>query len=437
MSSPLDIKNWYIKSFESFESSLNGESSMPFHLVRKEAIEKFSQLSFPTTHDEDWRFTNIAPLLKYNFEPSSKVNAAFHQIKNYIFEISKKNVLVFINGYFSHELSKIERSKDGIILDSLSNQLENGSQVVNRHLGKYAKHSEQIFTALSTAFTRDGAFVYVPDNKIIEEPIQILFITSTGGKNILSQPRNLYVTGKNAQVSIVERYLSLDEGIYFTNVVTEIYAGENSTIDHIKLQEENLNAFHISRTEVDQEKGSSFNSYSFSFGGEIARHDINTRFNDEGGESSLNGLFLLTGNQLYDTHSLIDHAKPNCTSHEKYKGILDDTSHGVFNGKVIVRRDAQKTNAFQENKNIILSNGALINTKPQLEIFADDVKCSHGATIGQLDADAMFYLKSRGIGEENAKSILIHAFASDVIRTIKIEEVKKYLEEVLVKRFNK
>ncbi len=437
MSSLLDIKNWYIKSFESFESSLNGESSKPFHLVRKEAIEKFSQLNFPTTHDEDWRFTNISPLLKYNFESSEKSDIKFPRIKNYLFENLNGNTLVFVNGFFSPELSKIEKSNEGIIVGSLAEQLKNGSAVISRHLGKYANHREQIFTALSTAFTRDGAFVYVPDNKILEEPVQILFITATGGKNILSQPRNLYVAGKNAQASIVERYLSLDEGIYFTNVVTEIYAGENSTFNHIKLQEENLKAFHISRTEVDQEKESSFNSYSFSLGGEIARHDINTRFNDEGGECFLNGLFLLTGNQLYDTHSLIDHAKPNCSSHEKYKGILDDTSHGVFNGKVIVRRDAQKTNAFQENKNIILSNGALINTKPQLEIFADDVKCSHGATIGQLDEDAMFYLKSRGIGEEKAKAILIHAFASDVVRTIKIEEVKRYLEEVLEKRFNK
>ncbi len=437
MSNILDIKNWYIKSFESFESSLNGESSKPFHQIRKEAMEKFSQLNFPTTHDEDWRFTNIAPLLKYNFEPAAMAELKTQQTKNFLFENLKGNTLIFVNGFFIPKLSHVKKSNDGIIVCSLANQLKNGSPVISQHLGKYANHREQIFTALSTAFTRDGAFIYVPDNKILEEPVQILFITTTSNKNILSQPRNLYVTGTNSQVSIIERYLSLDDGVYFTNVVTEIYAGENSIINHIKLQEENLKAFHISRTEVDQEKGSNFTSYSISLGGEIARHDINARFNDEGSECNLNGLFLLTGNQLFDTHSLIDHAKPNCSSHEKYKGILDDTSHGVFNGKVIVRRDAQKTNAFQENKNIILSNGALINTKPQLEIFADDVKCSHGATIGQLDEDAMFYLKSRGIGEEKAKAILIHAFASDVVRTIKIEEVKKYLEEVLEKRFNK
>jgi Fe-S cluster assembly protein SufD len=277
----------------------------------------------------------------------------------------------------------------------------------------------------------------VHDNKIVDEPINILFITAAGEEKILSQPRNLFVAGKNSQVTIIERYASLDNGIYFTNVVSEIVTGENSSINHIKIQEEGLKAFHVSRTEVDQEKNSNFVSYSISLGGEISRYDLNSKFNDEGGECSLNGLYLLTGNQLYDTHSLIDHAKPHCTSHEHYKGILDDTSRGVFNGKVIVRKDAQKTNAFQENNNIILSDGALVNTKPQLEIFADDVKCSHGATVGQLDQDSLFYLRSRGIGEEKARDILIHAFASDVIKSIKVEQVKNYLEEILEGRFNK
>ncbi len=432
-----EIKKWYLKSFEAFENSLNGESLKPIHEIRKEAIANFSELNFPTTHDEDWRFTNISPLLKYNFIPAEKVQINKQLIRKYIFENLNGSLLVFVNGHFSPELSDTKKMSDGIIVGSISEEIKNNSQIVSRHFGKYANHKEHIFTALSTAFTKDGAFVYIPDNKIIEEPVQILFITSTNGKAILSQPRNLYVAGKNSQATIIERYLSLDGGIYFTNIVTEIVAGEDSTVNHIKLQEESHKSFHISRTEIDQEKASNFTSYSFSLGGEIARHDINSRFNDEGGECTLNGLYLLTGSQLYDTHSLIDHAKPHCNSHEHYKGILDDNSRGVFNGKVIVRRDAQKTTAFQENKNIILSAGALVNTKPQLEIFADDVKCSHGATIGQLDQDAMFYLKSRGIGEEKARAILIHAFASDVVRSIKIENVKNYLEKILEERFNK
>jgi Fe-S cluster assembly protein SufD len=437
MSRTLDIKKWYISNFQTFENSLNGESLKPIHRVRKEAIANFSNLNFPTTHDEDWRFTNITPLLKHNFLPAKKVNLKQKQIKNFIFKNISNNLLVFVNGHFAPGLSKIKSLPDGIKVGNIADEIKNGSAIIEEHLNKYANYKTQIFTALSTAFTQDGAFIHVHDNKIVDEPINILFITAAGEEKILSQPRNLFVAGKNSQVTIIERYASLDNGIYFTNVVSEIVTGENSSINHIKIQEEGLKAFHVSRTEVDQEKNSNFVSYSISLGGEISRYDLNSKFNDEGGECSLNGLYLLTGNQLYDTHSLIDHAKPYCTSHEHYKGILDDTSRGVFNGKVIVRKDAQKTNAFQENNNIILSDGALVNTKPQLEIFADDVKCSHGATVGQLDQDSLFYLRSRGIGEEKARDILIHAFASDVIKSIKVEQVKNYLEEILEGRFNK
>ena len=437
MSQILDVKKWYISNFETFENSLNGGSLKPIHKVRKEAIAKFSNLNFPTAHDEEWRFTNITPLLKHNFVPAGKVVLKQKQIKNFLFKKTSNNLIVFVNGHFAPELSKIKSMPDGVKVGSIAEEIKSGSTIINEHLGKYANFETQIFTALSTAFTQDGAFIYVPDNKIVEEPINILFITAAGEEKILSQPRNLFVAGKNSGVTIIERYASLKDGVYFTNVVSEIVTGENSSINHIKIQEESLKAFHVSRTEVDQEKNSNFVSYSISLGGEISRYDVNSKFNDEGGECSLNGLYLLTGSQLYDTHSLIDHAKPHCTSHEHYKGILDDTSRGVFNGKVIVRRDAQKTNAFQENNNIILSDSALVNTKPQLEIFADDVKCSHGATVGQLDQASLFYLKTRGIGEEKARDILIHAFASDVIKGIKVEPVKNYLEEILAGRFNK
>lgn len=437
MSQIPDIKKWYISNFETFENSLNGGSLKPIHQVRKEAIADFSNLNFPTTHDEDWRFTNITPLLKHDFISGERIKLKHKEIKNFLFKKISDNLLVFVNGHYAPEFSKFKNLPEEIKPGSLADEIEKGSEIVDKYLGKYANCKTQIFTALSTAFTQDGAFIYVPDNLIVDVPINILFITATGGKKILSQPRNLFVVGKNSQISIVERYVTLDDGIYFTNVVSEIVAGENSIVNHIKIQEEGLNAFHVSRTEIDQEKNSNFTSYSISLGGEISRNDVNSKFNDEGGECTLNGLYLLTGSQLYDTHSLVDHAKPHCTSHENYKGILDDNSRGVFNGKVIVRKDAQKTNAFQENKNIILSDNALVDTKPQLEIFADDVKCSHGATVGQLDEDSLFYLKSRGIGEDKARSILIHAFASDVIKSIKIEPVKNYLEEILERRFNK
>lgn len=438
MTQKLDIKEWYIDRFKDFENSLNGESLKPIHQLRKEAIEKFSQLSFPTTHDEDWRFTNISPLLKLNFNPSDRKDGINKNIiKEFLFKGLNCRLLVFINGHFAKELSHIKDLPAGVKAGSLYEEILNDSPIVKKHLGKYANHKEQIFTALSTAFTTDGAFIYVPDGKIIEEPFHFLFINGSKDEQILSQPRNLFITGKNSQASIIEHYVSLGSETYFTNVVTEIATGENSVVNHIKLQEESLKSFHISRIDVGQERGSNFTSHSISFGGEIARNDVRSIFNDQGSECTLNGLFLLKDNQLYDSHTMIDHAKPYCNSHENYKGILDDKSRGVFNGKIMVRQDAQKTNAFQENKNIILSGDALVNTKPQLEIFADDVKCSHGATVGQLDKDALFYLKSRGIGEEKARTILIHAFASDVVRSIKIEAVRNYLEKILDERFNK
>ena len=438
MNNETEIKNWYLSQFKDFENSLNGESVKPIHKLRKEAIQNFSLLNFPTIHDEDWKYTNITPLLKYNFKPfDGEITFNEDQIKKFLFKKLSNNLLVFINGHFVKRLSKTINLPNGVVIGNIASEIKNNSTVIDSYFSKYANYKDQIFTALSTAFTMDGAFIFIPDGKIVEEPIHILFVTDSNGEKILSQPRNLFVAGKNSQVSIIEHYTSINDNIYFTNVVSEIVAGQDSIIDHVKLQEESINSFHISREEIDQERGSNFTSHSISLGGMIARNDIQSRFNDQGSECTLNGLYLLSRKQLYDSHTMIDHAKPYCNSHEHYKGILDDQSRGVFNGKVLVRPDAQKTNAFQENNNIILSDDALVNTKPQLEIFADDVKCSHGATVGQLDMDSLFYLKSRGIGEEKARTILIHAFASDIVKTIKIESVKNYLEEILENTFNK
>ena len=436
MENVLEFKEWFNKSFESFEESLNGEKTSELHKIRKEALKNFNSLSLPTSKDEEWRYTNISPLLKYNFTPADgDVSISDEVINKLKFDDLKSSIIVFVNGKFSKEYSQLLKLPEGTVISSISDAIKNYPDIIGKHFGKYAEYNSQIFTALSTAYTKDGAFIYVPDNKIVEHPIHIIFITSSDDK-IVTQPRNLFVSGKNSQVSIIEHYAGTDENIYFTNAVTEIVAGENAIVDHIKLQEESKNAFHIARMEVDQERSSNFTSHSISTGGVISRNDFNSRFNDEGGECTLNGLFIIANEQLFDAHTLIDHANPHCNSHEHYKGILDDNSRGVFNGKVIVRQDAQKTNAFQENNNILLSNNALVNTKPQLEIFADDVKCSHGATIGQLDEEARFYLNSRGIGNEAATSILIHAFASDVITSIKIDSIRNYLEEILNKRFN-
>ena len=437
MDNIIEFKEWFIKNFNAFEESLNGENTPELHRVRKEALKNFNELSFPTVKDEEWRFTNISPLLKYNFTlPSEDLKISDELVNKFLFNEMESNILIFVNGKFSEDNSKLLNLPKGTIAGSISDAMNNNPEIIEKHFGKYASYNNHIFTALSTAYTKDGAFVYVPEGKIVEHPIHIIFITTASEKKIIIQPRNLFVASKNSQVTIIEHFVSENDNIYFTNAVTEIVAEENAIIDHYKLQEESKNAFHIARVEIDQERSSNFTSHSISTGGVITRNDINARFNGEGGECTLNGLFLLEDKQLFDAHTLIDHATPLCNSHEHYKGILDDSSRGVFNGKVLVRQDAQKTNAFQKNNNILLSNNALVNTKPQLEIFADDVKCSHGATIGQIDEEAKFYLKSRGIGEEAAHAILIHAFAVDVIKSMKIESVRNYLEDILSKRFN-
>jgi Fe-S cluster assembly protein SufD len=431
-----NIKNWYTTSFGIFEKSLNGDKSSGLHELRRKAIASFSSLPFPTTRDEEWKYTNLAPLLIHNFTPSVPGGYAdSEEVKKYLFDELEHSLLVFINGHYSEGLSRVKDIPKGVLIKSFARAINENKEIITKYFGRYASYDDHVFTALSTAFTRDGAFVYIPENMVVDVPLHILYLNTPDEKKNLIQPRNLFIAEKNSQATIIEHYTSPSSGVYFTNTVTEVIVEENAYLDHIKLQEESREAFHIGRMETEIKRNGNFTSHFISTGAVLSRNDFNARFGEEGGECTLNGLYLIEKSQHYDAHTVIDHASPHCNSHEHYKGILDDRSRGVFNGKVMVRKDAQKTNAFQENNNIILSDEALVNTKPQLEIFADDVKCSHGATIGQLDNDAMFYLKTRGIGEEKSKAILLHAFASDVIKTIKIEPVKDYMEEIISRKF--
>ncbi|MCL4511975.1 MAG: Fe-S cluster assembly protein SufD [Bacteroidetes bacterium] len=437
MSETSEIKNWYLSLFKDFENHLNGEKSTPFHRLRKEAIDKFAELDFPNLHQEDWRFTDISPILKHTFTYANKKSTLLPDkkgISRFLFGGMRSHLVVFVNGFYSAELSTLLPLPKGVIIGSLAEALKSNDGTVNDNISKYATFNDNVFTALNTAFTIDGAYIYIPDNIVIEDPVHILFI-SHGSEKFISQPRNLIISGKNSQVKIIEHYESVDAGVYFTNSVTEIHAGESSVVDATKVQSENLDAYHVATTEVSLDSNSSYESHAVSLGANIYRHNLNVTLRGEGGDATLAGLYLLSGNQLSDTHSLIDHASPRCTSQEHYKGILDGKSRGVFNGKIMVRKGAQQTNSYQENRNIILSDEAKVDTKPQLEIFADDVKCSHGATVGQLSKESMFYLRSRGIGEEQAKSILIYAFAKDVLKGIKIDEVRSRLENILSERF--
>lgn len=432
----IKIKDWYLKNFEKFEAGLNGEMASDIHKIRKNAIAAFAEMDFPTTKNEEWKYTNISPILNYNFTPAeSKIELSEKAVSKFHIHRLKARFLVFINGRFMEKRSSSYKDleKLGVKIGSFADIINNSSETANRYFAKYAKLNNG-FAALNTAFANDGAFVYVPDNVTITDPIHIINLSGNADENILTQPRNLIITGKNSKVKIIESYNSITDKAHFTNVVTEAVSDESSNIELYKIQDENLSSFHISLTQIEQKKHSVFTIYTITTGGAIVRNDINSVLNDEGCETHLYGLYLTDGSQHVDNHTLMDHAKPHCLSNELYKGVLNGKSRAVFNGKVYVRPDAQKTNAYQSNKNILLSPDATVDTKPQLEIFADDVKCSHGATVGQLDEESLFYLRSRGISKDMARSILIRAFANDIFDEIKTHELHEHLNNIVLEK---
>lgn len=428
----LDFKNWYLSNFDFFESKLNGRGTIPFHATRRAAISRFAELGFPTPHNEEWKYTNIAPLLKHKFKLSQEpVQVAKTAIAEFLFDDLPQNRLVFVNGRFVKELSHVDARVKGLVLESLANALQRGDERTHKYLAQHASYENEAFVALNTAFADDGAFIRVPRHIVLDEPIHLLHISDASKVSFLAHPRNLFIIGEGSQVQIIESYHHLARQAYFNNVVTEMVMEENAIVDHVRIQNESRQAYHVAAREVYQEKGSVYSSVSIDLGGALVRNNFNLRLQAENCEGNLFGFYMAAGQQLVDNHTLIDHAMPHCNSKEHYKGILDDKAHGVFNGKVMVRPDAQKTNAYQSNQCLLLSNEATINAKPQLEIFADDVKCSHGAAIGQLDEDAAFYLRSRGIGEAEANAMLQHAYASEVLDHIKIEPVRERLDKMV------
>jgi Fe-S cluster assembly protein SufD len=309
-------------------------------------------------------------------------------------------------------------------------------ELIKNHLGKYAGYENDPFVSINTALSQDGAYIYIPDGVMLEEPIQLIFLNDSRQGEIMSNPRNLIIVGDCSQVKILETNYTIGDKPSLTNMVTEIVADRFANVDYYKVQNNGENSYYIGTIQASQERGSVFNNSTVTIRGNFIRNNLNTRHNDEGCESNYHGFYLLEGKDFVDNHTLVDHAKPNCTSSEVYKGIIGDYATAVFNGKIVVRPDAQKTNAYQSNKNILMSDNATINTKPQLEIFADDVKCSHGAASGNLDKESLFYLKSRGIGEEKAKALLLNAFASDVVEKINISELRDQIKQQIAVRLN-
>jgi Fe-S cluster assembly protein SufD len=447
----IDEKSTYFTDFARLEKSTESAPAW-IRDVRHAAMERFEELGFPTLRDEEWRFTNLAPLVRAPFEfaeqsgnalgkhsvvatPDLPLQLAVSGLRaaGRIVRVQADALrLVCVNGRFSEELSSLDGLPSGLIVSSLATAIRVYGKRVESHLGQYAAFEDQAFTALNTAFLQDGVFIFVPKGMVLERPLSLVFLTVPTDRPLVSHPRTLVLLEAGSQATIVESYVGIEPGAYFTNAVTEAVVGSGAVLDHYKLQREGRSAFHIATLQLQQERDSQFSSHLISGGGSLVRNDVNAVLAAEGCTCTLNGLSMATGRQHVDNHTLIEHAKPHCTSHELYKCILDDQAHGVFNGKILVHQDAQKTDAKQTNQTLLLSEEATINTKPQLEIFADDVKCTHGATVGQLDDEAIFYLRSRGIDAAAARTLLTYAFANDVIGRIQVEPVRRYLEEQLL-----
>lgn len=429
-----DLKEKIIESYKTLEGN-NIAFSDDMKEIRKNALSYFNTFGFPNRKMEEWRFTNIKPITGNDFELDiEKQNIGKSLLKEFLIPKLKANLIVLVNGEYSAEHSKIISEGKNLSICSLNGVLKSKNDLIEKYFSKYADYKKDGFTALNTAFANDGVFIYIPEGLELKEPIMILNILDSRKSRVMGQPRNLIIAEKNSGVSIIEQYHTLGENDSFSNVVTEIYTNEHSRINYYKIQNEDINSYHIGTTQIFQEKSSVFNSVTISWGGSIIRNNLNSYLNGENIECNYKGFYYLTGKQHIDNHTLVDHATPNCNSNEFYKGIIDNEADGVFNGKIMVRKDAQKTNAYQMNKNILLSNDAVINSKPQLEIYADDVKCSHGATTGQIDKEQLFYLKARGIDEKEGKKLLLYAYANEIIEEIKIEELKIYLEEKLSRK---
>lgn len=414
------LKSWSIKSTESL-SWLNQ--------LRAQAIDRVSTQKLPTRRDEEWRFTDISPLAHLPYQSSqSECNLQAQDIEHLCLK-ETKNRLVFVDGHYSPNLSTIIDSA-ALMIGNLPAFLATHASILESHLGQYVQFDNNVFAALNTAFLRDGALIIVPKNIAIVEPIHLLFIATQN--EATSYPRCLLIGEAGSDVTLIEDYVALQQATYITNSVTEISLADNAHAKHIRIQRESTHAFHLANCAVSLAHASNYQSVSISLGSHISRYNLDVRLTDEAAECVIDGLTLISDRQLADTHTCIDHIKPNGTSRQQHKCIVDDAAHAVFNGKIIVRPHAQRTNSSQSSRNLLLSKTAKVDTKPQLEIFADDVKCAHGATVGQLDQEEIFYLESRGLSAEAARSLLTFAFGAEIISRIPVTSLKQQLEQAVL-----
>lgn len=429
----MELKEKLLSSFMAFEERIDVHSDL--HEVRTSAIKNFENKGFPTKKEEAWKYTSLNTILKNDFSvfPKNENALEFAEVKKYFIHEIDTYKVVFIDGVFSSFLSST--THDGIDVCLMSSALNKPKykMVIDNYFNKIANKDESL-TSLNTAFANEGAYINIPKSKVVDKPIEIMYFSTGNEAALLVQPRNLIIVGENSHVQIIERHQSLNENPVLTNSVTEIFAQKRAIVDYYKIQNDNLEANLIDNTYVSQKLESTVSVNTFSFGGNLTRNNLNFYHFGERIVSNLNGITIIGDKQHVDHYTLVQHAQPNCESHQDYKGIFSDRSVGVFNGKIFVEKEAQKTNAFQKSNNILLSDKATINAKPQLEIFADDVKCSHGCTIGQLDETAMFYMQQRGIPKKEAKALLMYAFSNAVIESIKIPELKQRITTIIANK---
>ena len=425
----MDLKEKIVSSYVAFENGVNINSDI--HEIRTEAFQNFEKLGFPSKKLEAWKYTSLNSILKedYSIFPDKEKSITLAEVKKYFIHDIDTYKIVFIDGKYSSFLSETTHDNIDVCLMSSALSKKKYKLVIENYFNKIAKQDN--LTSLNTAFSKEGAYIHIPKNTEVEKPIQIINFTTGEESATMLQPRNLIVADKNAHVQIIERHQSLTSNAALTNVVTEIFADRHSTVDLYKIQNDNIAASLVDNTFVEQQSNSVVSVHTFSFGGNITRNNLNFFQKGEHIDSILKGITIIEGKQHVDHHTLVHHIEPNCESHQDYKGIYDERSTGVFNGKVIVEKEAQKTNAYQKNNNILMNNKSTINAKPQLEIFADDVKCSHGCTIGQLDEQALFYMQQRGIPKKEAKALLMYAFANTVLESVKVPEVKERIMKLI------
>lgn len=425
----MDLKEKLISSFLAFENQMDVDTYV--HDVRTEAIKTFEEKGFPTKKDEDWKYTSLNRVLKENYTIfTNKENVLeYRDIKKYIIHDIDSYKIVFIDGVYSSYLSETTHDGMDICLVSAALAKPKYRLIIENYFNKIA--TKDSLTSLNTAFSKEGAYIHIPKNKLVEKPIQILHFSTGNEAASMLLPRNLIIVDENSHVQIIERHQSLTDNPVLTNSVTEIFANKRAIVDYYKMQNDNQNASLIDNTFINQRRESICSVHTFSFGGRLTRNNLKFYQNGERINSILKGITIIGNKQHVDHSTLVKHIEPNCESHQDYKGIFEDNSVGVFNGKVIVEKEAQKTNAFQASNNILLNDRATINAKPQLEIFADDVKCSHGCTIGQLDENALFYLRTRGIPKKEAKALLMYAFTNNVLESVKIPELKQRIHKII------